>query len=60
MQFGYDIVGLAEHLGVKPATIRTYRYRGLLPDPDMMIGQSPYWLNATIHAWKQTRQQATA
>lgn len=51
MQFGYDTKELAEYLGVKPATIWSYRSRGKLPHPDMTIGGSPYWYHATIRDW---------
>lgn len=51
-----DIAGVAELLGVAPATVRGYRSRGLLPEPDgPYIGGSPAWRRSTIERWRNSR-----
>jgi len=46
---------LAERLGVKVETVRIYKTRGTLPDPDAYVGQSPLWRTETIDAWQAAR-----
>lgn len=46
---------VARMLGVKAATVRAYRQRGVLPPPDGVAGQSPWWWEATIREWVPTR-----
>lgn len=50
------IAELAERMGVTASTVRAYRSRGQLPDPDITLGQSPGWESATIEAWLRTRR----
>lgn len=45
---------LAERAGLKHSTIRTYRTRGIAPQPDAMIGGTPGWTEATADAWIAT------
>src|SRR5215472_7755181 len=52
-----DTAGLAALLGVKPATIRQYRYRGILPAPDGTISRGPFWWPATIERWRATQRR---
>jgi len=42
---------VAERSGLAEQTIRVYRSRGTLPEPDQMIGSTPGWLEATIDPW---------
>jgi len=42
---------VAEYLGLKPATISSYRGRGQMPEQDMMVSGIPMWRPATIRAW---------
>jgi|SRR5215472_11903792 len=52
-----DTAGLAALLGVKPATIRQYRYRGILPTPDGTISRGPFWWPATIERWQANQRR---
>ena len=47
---------IAAHIGVKPATVKSYRRQGVLPEPDVVtiLGQ-PRWYAATIRAWTARR-----
>lgn len=46
----WTVADIAEHWGVTPQTIRTYRSRGRgeLPPEDAIFGRSPVWRPATI------------
>ncbi|NDL58625.1 MerR family transcriptional regulator [Phytoactinopolyspora mesophila] len=46
---------VARALEMETGTIRTYRKRGVLPDPDVMIGDVPGWMPETIDAWNANR-----
>lgn len=50
-----DIRQVAVLAGVSPATLRSYRSRGYLPKPDVMLGQSPGWSPETVDAWLRYR-----
>ncbi|MFJ8783157.1 helix-turn-helix transcriptional regulator [Streptomyces sp. NPDC102476] len=51
---------VADHWGVAPQTIRTYRSRkrGELPEPDRMFGRSPVWRPKTIIEFQRPGQGA--
>lgn len=53
-----DSAGVARLLGVSPATIRAYRSRGQagFPEPDVIVGDTPGWLPATIERWQAQRR----
>lgn len=55
----WDVVAVAAALGISPASVRTYRCKGLLPPPDEILGRSPGWRPATIEAWAATRSGRT-
>lgn len=42
---------VAERIGVKRDTLNKYQ----LPAPDVLIGDLPGWLPATIDSWQATR-----
>ncbi len=42
----YD--GLASILEVQVRTVRMWNGRGLLPTPDLKVGQSPAWKQSTL------------
>lgn len=42
---------VAERAGLAEQTVRAYRSRGQMPEPDVMIGTTPGWLADTIDAW---------
>jgi hypothetical protein len=46
----WTVADIADHWGVTPQTIRTYRSRkrGELPEPDKVFGRSPVWKPSTI------------
>ena len=50
-----DLEGFADRVGVEYSTIRRYRGRGMLPDPDVTLGQSSGWYADTIDAWQESR-----
>lgn len=50
-----DARAIAERLGVSLATVYSYRKRGFLPEPDLMVGRSPAWRSETVEQWIATR-----
>jgi hypothetical protein len=46
---------VAEYLGLKPATVSTYRMRGQMPQPDQKLGRTQLWRPRTIIDWRQAR-----
>jgi len=55
-----DQTAVAARLGVTRATIQKYRTREYLerygfPEPDGMIGRTPWWRPETIDAWAANR-----
>ncbi|MGH3500283.1 MAG: helix-turn-helix transcriptional regulator [Nocardioidaceae bacterium] len=54
-----DVQGVAAMLGILPSSVHRYRVRGVLPEPDAMLGRSPGWHADTIRAWQQARPGRT-
>lgn len=56
----WTVKDIAEHWGVTPQTVRTYRSRkrGELPEPDNVFGRSPVWKPATIINFERPGQGA--
>jgi len=51
-----DLAEVAARLGVSYGSIRRYRSMDpTFPAPDVLLGQSPGWLPATIDAWQAAR-----
>jgi predicted DNA-binding transcriptional regulator AlpA len=50
-----DTRAVASRIGVTADTVSSYRARGYLPQPDIMLGRSPGWLPETIEAWIAAR-----
>ena len=48
----HDVAAL---LGVKPATVSGYRFRGTMPPPDGKLGKTAWWWETTIDEWRKTR-----
>lgn len=46
---------VAAYLGVKPATVSTYRMRGQMPAPDHKLGRTQLWRPRTIIDWHDSR-----
>lgn len=42
---------VSERSGLADSTIRTYRSKGLMPEPDVTIGGIPGWYASTIDPW---------
>lgn len=58
-----DIMGpqeVAELLGVKAVTVRTWRSKGMMPDPDMIVSRVPIWTSGTIIRWAVQTGKLTA
>jgi predicted DNA-binding transcriptional regulator AlpA len=55
-----DMGDIAEHLGCSVATVRWYRAHRGFPEPDVRIGQTPYWRPATVGPWIEQRTKANA
>jgi hypothetical protein len=41
----------AKEVKVKEPTIRQWRHRGLLPEPDMVLSGMPVWTLRSIREW---------
>jgi predicted GIY-YIG superfamily endonuclease len=56
----WTITEVAEHWGVKVATVRAYRSRkrGELPDPDHVYGRTPLWRPVTVINFERPGQGA--
>jgi len=46
---------VAAYLGVRPATVSTYRMRGQMPAPDRKLGRTQLWRPRTIIEWRESR-----
>ena len=46
---------LAELAGVSKATLDTYRHRGLLPEPQVVVGRTPLWARPIAARWLAER-----
>lgn len=47
---------LAEHAGIAYPNLWTYRKRGILPMPDLYIGNKPMWSRQLVDSWDFERQ----
>jgi predicted DNA-binding transcriptional regulator AlpA len=43
--------------GISPASVRRYRLRGAIPEPDGYLGRTPWWRQETIAAWLAERSK---
>jgi len=46
-----DMAAVAALLEVEKATVRMWRTRRVLPDPDYVLAMGPVWWSSTIEAW---------
>lgn len=46
---------VAELLGVSVNSVKGYRAKGLLPEPDAKVGNAFGWRQKTIEAWNERR-----
>ncbi len=52
----WDLLGerdVAHYLSVAPPRVRTWRIRGLLPEPDGVVLGVPVWTRRTIRSWAE-------
>ncbi|OZE92433.1 hypothetical protein CH298_02550 [Rhodococcoides fascians] len=47
---------IAERLGMPLDTVKKLDGRGVLPDPDAMVGRNKGWLPQTIDEWHALRE----
>lgn len=49
-----DLIGYTEigaRTGIPQSTLRAWKTRGRLPEPDFTVGNSPAWFPETIDPW---------
>lgn len=52
----WSYADIARYTGVRPATLRSYRHRGLMPAPDIHpSADQPRWYPDTIIVWHAAR-----
>lgn len=49
---------VADAAGVSKATIDSYRYRGLLPEPQLVLSRTPLWARPIVQHWLADRPGA--
>jgi hypothetical protein len=49
------VTEIAELAAVSKATIDSYRYRGYLPEPQVVKGRTPLWTRPVIRYWLRSR-----
>lgn len=54
----WDTQEVARNTGLSWDTVRTYRRKNILPQPDGMDGTHPWWLPATIRVWDRKRRNS--
>jgi hypothetical protein len=52
------VVDISELAGVSKATIDSYRYRGYLPEPQVVKGRTPLWSRPVVDHWLGARPGA--
>ena len=50
----------ADKVGLSKSTIKTYRYREEMPEPDEYFNRTPVWKKETIEAWDSNRRKLLA
>jgi predicted site-specific integrase-resolvase len=48
---------VAEYAGINYPNLWTYRKRGILPMPDMYVGNKPLWSKSLIESWDFQNQK---
>ena len=49
------VADLAQAAYVSKATIDSYRYRGLLPEPQLIVARTPLWARPIVSRWLEQR-----
>lgn len=52
------VADVSELAGVSKATIDSYRYRGTLPEPQIVLARTPLWVRPVIARWLASRPGA--
>lgn len=52
-----NTVQVAERLGIKAASVRQSLWRGLMPEPDLILMNHPLWLVETIDRWRAKKNK---
>jgi hypothetical protein len=52
-----DASEVANRLNLKKDTVKKYRLRGVLPEPDRFFGRTPVWDPQTIDHWESNRRK---
>lgn len=52
----WTVADVAAHLKIRPATVRAYVHRDLLPAPDGHLGATPWWWDDTITSLRRSGQ----
>lgn len=47
---------IGELTGITAGTLRVWRSRGKLPEPDFLVGEWPAWKEATVRDWWAKRE----
>lgn len=50
---------IAELAGISKATVDSYRYRGSLPEPQVVRGRTPLWSRPVVQRWLDARVGGT-
>jgi predicted DNA-binding transcriptional regulator AlpA len=55
-----DYDEIQERTGIPYNTLRVWKVRGKMPEPDYTVGQSPAWLPAHIEPWIEEHSRKKA
>lgn len=55
----WTISAVAQRCGVLPDTVRGWRSKGMLPEPDGRVEQTMWWWHSTIGTWMKANPQIT-
>lgn len=53
------VMEIATLYGVRPDTIRAYKHRHQMPQPDRVFGRTPLWHTSTIRRWRPRHHNVT-
>ena len=54
-----DLRAFADRCSLRPATVNSYRSRGLLPEPQMVIAGTPLWSEPVVGHWLDEREASS-
>lgn len=47
---------IAERAGLSVLSVKKYRLRGTIPQPDLVLDNKPLWKSATVDRWLRERE----